>query len=92
MEVKKYKERPDVKIEAVYIKKINKEVEKELQYFVPEHYAVRMLNCREHIIAKDKRTGRLICIYKGDMVYKIGKLLYTLPERLFNVEFMPDDD
>ena len=28
MEVKKYKERPDVKIEAVYIEKINKEVEK----------------------------------------------------------------
>lgn len=91
MEVKKYKERPDVKIEAVYIKDINEDVVKELQYFVPEHYVVRMLACREHMIAKDKRTGRLICIYKGDCVYKIGKLLYNLPERLFNVEFMPND-
>ena len=91
MEVKKYKERPNIKIEALYIEKINKEVEKELQDFVPEHYAVRMLISREHMITKDKRTDRLICIYKGDIVYKIGKLLYALPERLFNVEYMPDD-
>lgn len=91
MEVKKYKERPDVKVEVVYIEKINKEAEKELQDFVPEHYAVRMLVSREHIIAKDNRSGRLICIYKGDFVCKIGKLLYALPEQLFNVKFMTND-
>lgn len=43
MDVKKCKGRPDVKIESVYIEKINKEVEKELKCFVPEHYAVRCL-------------------------------------------------